>query len=285
MNNYKQPGDVLTLAAPAGGVVAGTGYKIGQLFVVAENTVAATLPFPARIVGVVELPKLSAQAWTEGELVYWDDGQDECTTVAAGNLLIGAASAVADNPSSVGLVRLNGAARHDGISDDELEDESVDTAAIQDLAVTTAKLDADAVDGTKIEDNAVDSEHIAAGAVDREHLEAALVSAAAGDAIFDHTDDAGVNELIAAQAGIDRTVLVIAKVTQTLAGGVEPVFDVGYPTVDDAIIDGLAAGTAGDVFMGVGTLPAGEALNVTVTDGTGGGEAGKLQVAAIVVPT
>lgn len=150
MRNFIKPGETITLTAPSGGVVAGTGYKIGDLFVVAVNSVAATLPFEGQVTGVFELPKLEAQAWTEGALVYWDDSNDEATTVATGNLLIGVAAAVADNPSTTGEVRLNGAAGVGGtISAAELEDDAVDTAAIEDDAVTTAKIDDEAVTAAK----------------------------------------------------------------------------------------------------------------------------------------
>jgi predicted RecA/RadA family phage recombinase len=286
MNNYLQPGNVVTLTAPAGGVTSGTGYKIGQLFVVATNDADATDPFEGMTTGVFTLPKTTGTAWTEGALLYWDDSTDKATTVAAGNLLIGCASVAALSADATGVVRLNATARADGISDAELEDDAVDTAAIQDDAVTTAKIADDAVTAAKLADDAVVTANIVDLNVTRGKLEAALVSAASGIAIYDHADDVGVNILIAAQAGIDRTVMVVAKVTETLAGtSTTPVFDVGYATDPDNIIDGLTSGTDGDVFLGVGTLPAGESLDVTVADGTGGSEAGKLQVAAIVVPT
>lgn len=108
MNNYRQPGDVVTLTAPSGGVTSGLGYKIGQLFVVAANTVAETLPFPGRVTGVCELVKNSGESWTEGALVYWDDGASNVTTTATGNLLIGVATAAAGTSDVLGLVRLSG---------------------------------------------------------------------------------------------------------------------------------------------------------------------------------
>ncbi len=110
MRNFVQPGKVLTLTAPAGGVESGSGYQIGQIFTVAADDAAAGAPFEAQTEGVFELPKLSAQAWGEGALVYWDAANDRCTTVATGNLLIGCAAAAAANPSATGLVRLNGVA-------------------------------------------------------------------------------------------------------------------------------------------------------------------------------
>lgn len=129
MRNFVQPGDVLTLTAPSGGVVSGSGYKIGNIFAVAAADAAQTEEFEGQVTGTFDLPKTSAQAWTEGALVYWDETPGEATTVATGNLLIGIAAAIAANPSATGRVRLNGAAGVGGtISTTELEDGSVTLA-------------------------------------------------------------------------------------------------------------------------------------------------------------
>lgn len=113
MRNFQQPGDVVTLTAPVGGVTGGLGYQIGQLFVVAAATVAAGLPFEGEPVGVFQLVKIGAQAWTVGALIYWDAGNSRCTTVAAGNLLIGVCVEAVGNGAgeTLGKVRLNGYAR------------------------------------------------------------------------------------------------------------------------------------------------------------------------------
>jgi predicted RecA/RadA family phage recombinase len=110
MKNFVQPGEVLTLTAPAGGVVSGTGVKIGNLLVIATVTAAVGEKFTGIVVGVVEHAKLSAQAWTEGQLVNWDDTNKRFTTVTTGNFLAGVAVEVVANPSATGKVRLNGIA-------------------------------------------------------------------------------------------------------------------------------------------------------------------------------
>jgi predicted RecA/RadA family phage recombinase len=114
MKNFRQSGNSLTFTAPAGGVVSGTAYKIGQLLVVATTAAGAGAQFEGAVLGVFEFPKVSAQAWTEGALIYWDNTAKNCTTVSTSNLRIGAAAAVAANPSATGLVRLNGMAAPDG---------------------------------------------------------------------------------------------------------------------------------------------------------------------------
>lgn len=108
MRNYIQPGNTITLTAPAGGVVAGGGYKIGQIFVVAVTDAAAGDPFEGMTEGVFDLPKNTAQALTEGALVYWDDTNDEVTTTTTGNLPIGVAVKAALAADAEGRIRLHG---------------------------------------------------------------------------------------------------------------------------------------------------------------------------------
>ena len=104
-NNFVQPGHVLTLTAPAGGVTSGSGYVIGALFVVALGDAAAGEPFEGQCSGVWELPKTSAQAWTEGVAIYWNG--TAATTASTDNDLIGHAAKAAANPSATGFVRLS----------------------------------------------------------------------------------------------------------------------------------------------------------------------------------
>lgn len=110
MKNFVQPGDVVTVPAPAD-VASGAGVKVGVLFGVAVRDAASGDDIDIAVTGVVEIAKTSAQAWAVGEPVYFNNTTKLATTATtAGNLLIGAAVAAAVNPSSTGLVRLNGAA-------------------------------------------------------------------------------------------------------------------------------------------------------------------------------
>ena len=108
MKTYVQPGEVMTFTAPAGGVVSGTGVKIGDLLVIAQMTANAGEQFTGLAEGVVEHAKLSAQAWNEGDQVNWDNTNKRFTTVTTGNFKAGVAAAAAANPSSTGIVRLSG---------------------------------------------------------------------------------------------------------------------------------------------------------------------------------
>lgn len=108
MKNFVQPADVLELEAPAGGVTAGTGVKIGDILVIPLVTAAAGVRFNGITKGVVEHDKLDAQAWTEGQRVHWDDTNKRFTTVTTGNFTAGAAAEAAANPTDKGKVYLYG---------------------------------------------------------------------------------------------------------------------------------------------------------------------------------
>jgi predicted RecA/RadA family phage recombinase len=108
MKNAIQEADSVEFTAPSPGVVSGTGVKIGDILVIAEVTAATGVRFNGLRVGIVEHAKLSAQAWTEGQQVNWDDTNKRFTTVTTGNFLAGVAAAAAANPSAVGRVILRG---------------------------------------------------------------------------------------------------------------------------------------------------------------------------------
>ena len=107
MKNYVQDGEVVALPAPYD-VASGGGFLVGSLFAVAVNAAASGATVQGMTRGVISLSKTSAQAWTIGAKVYWDNTAKEVTTTASGNTLIGVALATAANPSATGLVRLNG---------------------------------------------------------------------------------------------------------------------------------------------------------------------------------
>ena len=103
MKNFIQPGGTVTLTAPSD-VSSGAGLLVGSLFGVASGDAASGADVEAVTEGVFDLAKTSAQAWSQGDKVYWDDTNKECTTVAAGNVLIGVAMADAANPTDTGRV-------------------------------------------------------------------------------------------------------------------------------------------------------------------------------------
>jgi predicted RecA/RadA family phage recombinase len=104
--NFVQEGETLDLAAPYARS-AGQGALFGSLFAVALSDVANGATGAFKPCGVWDLAKNSAEAWTVGAKIYWNNTDKNCTTTSSGNTLIGCAVAVAANPSSTGRVRLN----------------------------------------------------------------------------------------------------------------------------------------------------------------------------------
>lgn len=110
MKNYIQPGKNLTLAAPEA-VASGRGLLVGGIFGIAQHDAASGADVTIALGGVVTHAKTEAQAWTLGAKLYWDNTNKVFTTAASGNTLVGAAAAVAANPSTTGVVFLDGAIR------------------------------------------------------------------------------------------------------------------------------------------------------------------------------
>jgi predicted RecA/RadA family phage recombinase len=107
MKTYLEDGENPTYTAPAN-VTDGTAVKIGDLLVIPTITVLSGAQFTGVIRGVVQHAKVSAQAWTEGQQVNWDDTAKLFTTVTTGNFRAGVAYRVAANPTATGLVFLHG---------------------------------------------------------------------------------------------------------------------------------------------------------------------------------
>lgn len=103
MKTYKQSGQVLTLAAPYDRL-SGEGALVGTIFGVAQADVLNGASGAFVTEGVFTLAKTSAQAWTVGAAIYWDNTNKVATTVSTGNTLIGKAAAAAANPSASGDV-------------------------------------------------------------------------------------------------------------------------------------------------------------------------------------
>ncbi|MHB0706019.1 DUF2190 family protein [Roseomonas mucosa] len=108
MRNYVQPGNTLTLPAPAGGVLSGDLVAIGSIVGVANGDAAAGEPMDVDVVGVFVLSKAAALAIAVGDIVYWDATNRLVTKTASGNTKLGVAVEASPNPSATATVRLNG---------------------------------------------------------------------------------------------------------------------------------------------------------------------------------
>lgn len=107
MKNYVQPGDTITVTAPAA-IASGDGVLVGKLFGIAAIAAASGAEVEIKTTGVFNIGKNSAEAWAQGVDVYWDSAAKVMTTTATNNTLVAKAVLPADNPSGTGRVRLNG---------------------------------------------------------------------------------------------------------------------------------------------------------------------------------
>lgn len=107
MRNYVQPGNTLTLTAPAE-VISGDIVAVGSIIGVANGDAANGAPVDVDTVGVFRLPKVAALAIAAGDVVYWDSAAKLVNKTASGNTKLGVATEAAANPSPNVTVRLNG---------------------------------------------------------------------------------------------------------------------------------------------------------------------------------
>jgi predicted RecA/RadA family phage recombinase len=107
MQNYIQSGEVITLAAPYD-VASGAGLLVGTIVGIATGAALSGTPVEVKLEGVVDVAKVSAQAWTAGATIYWDDTAKNFTTTSTSNTKVGVAVQAAANPSAIGRIRLNG---------------------------------------------------------------------------------------------------------------------------------------------------------------------------------
>lgn len=108
--NFVQEGDTLTLTAPDGGVASSVPVVIGAIFAVPIADAEAGEDFAARVRGVYEIAK-SSNAFSAGQLAYWDKDNSLVTSTATNNKLIGFAVQAAGTSDTMALIRLDGVAR------------------------------------------------------------------------------------------------------------------------------------------------------------------------------
>ena len=110
MKNFIGVGNRVTLTAAAV-TTAGQPVLIGSLFGIAENAAAIGEPLVLVMNGIYDLTKTASQAWTVGQLIYWDVATSRVTNVVATNKLVGVAvlAVGAGAGEIVGRVRLTAA--------------------------------------------------------------------------------------------------------------------------------------------------------------------------------
>ena len=109
MKNFIQPGNTITLIAPAA-VTSGSGVLVGAIFGVAAHDAASGEPLETVTTGVFDLNKVGSQAWAAGDKVYWDNTNKRATKIATDNTLVGVALVPVGSGAdeTTGRVRLNG---------------------------------------------------------------------------------------------------------------------------------------------------------------------------------
>lgn len=107
---YDQKGEILTVAAPTGGVTSGTPVAIGDLVGVPVSTAAVGVDFAWQVEGVHTVPKSgsSGPVFAVGDPVYWTGS---VATTDSGYALIGVATAAAGASATSVNVRLAGSAK------------------------------------------------------------------------------------------------------------------------------------------------------------------------------
>lgn len=111
MNNYEQPGDVLTITNGSGAAVAsGGGILVGATVAIAAVALAAGASGSAMFRGVFSHAKGTAagSGGAQGANVYWDNTAKNFTGVATGNTLAGYFAATATDADTTCKVKLTG---------------------------------------------------------------------------------------------------------------------------------------------------------------------------------
>jgi predicted RecA/RadA family phage recombinase len=105
MKNYVAKGDIIDLVA-AGAITSGTPVVMTDVVGVPLISGVSGDTIPCAVEGIYELTKLTGEAWTLGQKVYWDPGAVKCTTTAGALKQIGNASAAALSGDVIGRVKL-----------------------------------------------------------------------------------------------------------------------------------------------------------------------------------
>jgi predicted RecA/RadA family phage recombinase len=110
MKNFIQNGHMITVLAPAGGVVSGQGVIVGGLFGIAATTAPEAANVEIATTGVYDLSKAPATVLALGDRVAWDDAAKVIAPPAAGLYPVGIAITAAGNGAFTVRVRLDGVA-------------------------------------------------------------------------------------------------------------------------------------------------------------------------------
>lgn len=103
--NYIQPGDTLTIPAPAD-VLSGGIVIAGNIVGVAQGDALTGDDVDVMTAGVWTLPKVAADDVSLGDALYWDDAQELVTITSTDNTRLGTAAAAAGASTGTVAVKL-----------------------------------------------------------------------------------------------------------------------------------------------------------------------------------
>lgn len=107
MKNYVAYGDNVDFTASADVASGAFVLLSAALFGFATSAVANGASGVLKTKGIFTVSKTSAQAWSVGDVIYWDATNSVFTTTASGNTKVGVAVLAAANPSATGRIRLS----------------------------------------------------------------------------------------------------------------------------------------------------------------------------------
>lgn len=108
MKNFSQPGDTITVTAPAA-VTSGDPVLVNALFGIAQFSADNGAEVEIKRTGVFTgVPKATGAAWAVGEALYWNSSNSNFTKSSSGNTLVGAVAAAAGSSDATGTVLLTG---------------------------------------------------------------------------------------------------------------------------------------------------------------------------------
>ncbi|MBI4906601.1 MAG: DUF2190 family protein [Acidobacteria bacterium] len=98
MKNYIQKGETLTVTAPAT-ITSGAVVVVGSIIGIAATDAASGDEVEVDTEGVFELTKVTTDAVSQGDKLYWDSGASKVTKTAGtgSKPLVGVATAAAGN--------------------------------------------------------------------------------------------------------------------------------------------------------------------------------------------
>ncbi len=108
MKTFIQPGNIITVVAPVGGITASQGLLIGGLFGIATSSILQGEDVEIAVTGVFDMAKASATVIAQGDQVAWDDTAKEIALPAVGLYPVGIATTAAGNGVTMVRVRLDG---------------------------------------------------------------------------------------------------------------------------------------------------------------------------------